>query len=64
MTYKRATGRKEYLRNRKGVKITFKQACLAKCFDCMGYYEDGRIDCQIENCPIYPFMPYRENRVK
>jgi len=25
----------------------------------MGYYADGKIDCEVKACPLYPFMPYR-----
>ena len=45
-----------------GRKLTFKQAVLAKCFDCMGGYVDGLVDCRVPHCPLYPFMPYRENK--
>jgi len=24
-----------------------------------GYYADGKIDCEIPSCPVYPKMPYR-----
>ena len=56
----RAKGRKEYLKHKSGGRLTPKQAILARCYDCMGYYIDGRMDCQIPECPLYPFMPYRE----
>lgn len=41
-------------------RLTQREMILAKCFDCMGGYIDGRIDCQMNNCPLYPVMPYRE----
>jgi len=28
----------------------------------MGYFKDGPADCQTKGCPLYPFMPYNENR--
>jgi len=45
------------------------QAILAKCADCMGDYIDGRESCggnelQGGACPLWPFMPYNENRQK
>jgi len=43
-----------------GEPLTRREAMLAACADCMGYYSDGRIDCEIELCPLYPFMPYRK----
>jgi len=30
----------------------------------MGYYVDGKVDCRISDCTLYPFMPYKENREK
>jgi len=52
-------GRTQFLRHMDGEKITRKQAMLAKCFDCMGYYRDGRRDCKESICPLYPYAPYR-----
>jgi len=26
----------------------------------MGYYSDGKIDCECTSCPLYPWMPYRK----
>ena len=60
----RFRGKKELLRHLGGETLTPKQMVLAKCYECMGYYADGGIDCGIENCPLYPFMPYNPNRVK
>ena len=60
----RAKGRKEYLKYKNGGRLTHRQAILARCYDCMGNYIDGRMDCQIPECPLYPFMPYREEVVK
>jgi hypothetical protein len=45
---------------RKGSRLTFKQAVLAKCADCMNLYADGMQDCHVPACPLYGFMPYRE----
>jgi len=41
-----------------GDRLTQRQAILAKCAECMGNHIDGRIDCQMPECPLYPFMPY------
>jgi hypothetical protein len=43
-----------------GQKLSARQSAIAKCCDCMGYYVDGRMDCKMPDCPLYPFMPYRE----
>jgi hypothetical protein len=39
--------------------LTRGEGIAAKCCDCMGYYPDGRIDCRVPACPLYPWMPYR-----
>jgi len=49
-----------YLKYLSGKRLTNKQAIMAKCFDCCGYYADGRQDCGIKVCPLYPLMPYGE----
>jgi hypothetical protein len=36
-----------------------KGAIIAKCYDCMGFYADGTMDCECPLCPLYPWMPYR-----
>jgi hypothetical protein len=59
-----ARGRKEILAHLEGKKLTLKQAVLGKCYDCMGYYSDGKVDCEMKNCTLYPFMSYNPNRAK
>ena len=41
-----------------GTKLTLKQMVLAKCADCTNGYLDGKIDCKVDKCPLYPSMPY------
>jgi hypothetical protein len=43
-----------------GKRLTQRQRIHAKCYDCMGGYRDGKVDCQCPNCPLYALMPYRE----
>jgi hypothetical protein len=43
-----------------GENLTQKQAILAKCYDCMGFYSDGAADCKVTTCSLYPFMPFSE----
>ncbi len=45
-------------RHEAGVRLTMKQMILAKCYDCMGKYADGKADCKIPECSLYPVMPY------
>ena len=42
-----------------GVKLHRKAAMDAKCYECMGGYEDGAQDCQGVTCPLYPYFPYK-----
>ena len=55
---KLAAGKNEYQKFLEGGKITLGQAVKAKCFDCCGYYEDGKVDCGVRDCPLYPWMPF------
>jgi hypothetical protein len=60
----RFQGKQELLKHLSGKQITLRQALKAKCYECLGYFEDGRQDCQMPNCPLYPWMPYREGGVR
>lgn len=51
-------GNKYLANHRQGLHLSAKQAIHAKCADCMCNYADGRQDCQLPKCPLYPFMPY------
>ena len=55
-----SSGKTYLLKHFKGEDLTRGQAIKAKCADCMGLYIDGRIDCEISECPLYPYMPYRK----
>jgi hypothetical protein len=54
-----ARGRKELIRHLGGKPLQRGQAILAKCYDCTGFYSDGKLDCLIPKCPLYGFMPYK-----
>jgi hypothetical protein len=56
----RARGAKELKKHLSGGKLTQRQAILATCYECCGGYADGKIDCFIQTCPLYPWMPYKE----
>jgi len=45
-----------------GDRLSASQAIKAKCYDCMGYFEDGKGDCGDPLCPLYPWMPYAQKR--
>ena len=56
----KAIGRKELTSHLKGLRLTPRRAVSAMCYDCMGGFTDGKHSCQIPDCPLFPFMPYRE----
>jgi hypothetical protein len=58
----RAQGRSELLKHLDNETISMKEAILAKCYDCTGYYSDGRMDCKLPACSLYPYMPYRDDK--
>jgi hypothetical protein len=55
-----AIGKPQLIKHLNGKRLTFKGAILAKCYECMGYFRDGKVDCRITKCPLYPFQAYRE----
>lgn len=58
---KTSQGKNEFEKYQKGGKLSMKQAIMAHCYWCQGYYSDvnSREDCQSDSCPLYPLMPYR-----
>jgi hypothetical protein len=56
-----AIGKTDYKRFLASGKVTPLQGVKAKCYDCMGFYQDGKVDCEQVSCPLYPFMPYRKS---
>jgi hypothetical protein len=57
---KKAKGRNELIDYLKGKRLSMRKALLSKCYECMNAYADGKVDCNIPNCPLYPYMPYRK----
>ncbi len=49
-------GKSELINYLKGDRLTHKEAIRAKCYECMCCFIDGRQDCGIPGCPLYPFM--------
>ena len=55
----KSAGRTQLARFLKGEHLTRKQAILAACCICQGYYYDGKEDCEeSQSCPLYQYMPY------
>lgn len=44
----------------KGEILTMRESILANCYQCTGFYLDGRKDCEVGGCPLHLFMPYRK----
>jgi len=42
----------------RGKRLCASDAIRARCFDCMGGFCDGRLDCRVPMCPLYPWQPY------
>jgi len=63
-TGRRAKGKFQLIQHLKGKPLTRKEAIWSKCYDCMGFYEDGVSDCEIPDCPLYPFNPYSNHSKK
>jgi len=62
---KTAQGKREYidyLKTRK--KLTPRQAIRANCYQCAGYFIDGKMDCEVNDCPLHPHMSYRKDKAK
>jgi len=59
---KLAQGKKDVLKYWRGERLTRNQAILGKCYDCMGFYIDGRRDCKMPRCTLYDFMPFRKDK--
>lgn len=59
---KLARGKTEYLKYLRGEVLSRREAMLAKCFDCCCFYIDGKVDCITVSCPMYDFMPFREQK--
>ena len=59
----KAQGKREYLEYlTTGKQLSPAKAIKAACYQCMNSYLDGRNDCEISKCPLYPYMPYRNDK--
>ena len=58
-TAPKSGGRTKLLKHLNGERLAAREAIIAKCCDCMCYHVDGRVDCRMPLCSLYPFMPYR-----
>ena len=54
----KAIGQQSFIDLCYGDTLTTVELIRAYCYDCMGFYEDGIIDCKNSKCPLYSKMPY------
>jgi len=54
--------KKHLVAHMEGDKLTPMQAIHAYCYSCMNGFADGKEDCGMSECPLYPFMRYNPNR--
>ena len=56
-----SAGKTHLVKHLKGERLTQRQAILAKCADCTCCHVDGRLDCRMPHCSLYPFRPYKDD---
>jgi hypothetical protein len=61
-TVKQSAGRDCQQKYLSGENINKTEAMLAKCAECCGWYADGKKDCEVPTCAIYPWMPYKTRK--
>ena len=57
-------GSTDLKRHLAGEDLTPLQAIKAKCADCTGNYADGRVSCELKECPLFSYHPYNPSRKK
>ena len=57
-------GSADLKRHLAGEDLTPLQAIKAKCADCTGNYTDGRVSCDLKECPLFPYHAYNPYRKK
>jgi len=55
-------GSTDLTRHLAGKDLTALQAIRAKCADRCANYTDGRVSCELPECPLFPFHPYNESK--
>jgi hypothetical protein len=61
-TWGTSSGKTHLIAHLKGEKLTQRQAILAMCCSCCCGYSDGRYSCEMPDCSLYPWMPYRKHK--
>ena len=58
--WRRSRGKTLMLKHLNGERLTPREAIIAKCADCNAGYIDGLYECEMPDCPLYGYMPYRK----
>ena len=56
-------GKSRLIKYFQGEHITRKDAIYAYCFDCQGYCEDGKFECDQLQCPLYPYSQFNKYNI-
>ena len=56
------TGKNELIRFLEGEHLTPRERILAYCYDCMGFFADGKHDCRQTECPLYGVMRWAKEK--
>ena len=54
-------GKTLYEKYKQDERLTRRESIIAKCYECSNGYIDGRKDCGITSCPLYPYAPYKRH---
>ena len=53
-----SVGKTQYQRLLNDEELTYREAIMAKCYDCDGGHTGGLYDCEVVSCPLHIYMPY------
>jgi len=56
-------GKSKLISYLKGEHITRKEAIYAYCYDCQGYCEDGKAECEQTQCPLYAYSQFNKYNI-
>ena len=59
----RNIGKPRLIKHLNGEHITRKEAIYAYCYDCQGYCEDGKVECDQLQCALYPYSQFNKYNI-
>ena len=57
------SGKSRLIKYLNGEHITRKDAIYAYCYDCQGYCEDGKVECDQTQCPLYTYSQFNKYNI-